>query len=109
MTIAQVPEASTGPQFINDGDHTGPPLLKGSECRHLPNGSAVVMVVDSSGKKVHATFPSQSRWDNRWTGAPWQDDRLDPSATYRLLHPKLVDLWLVHRASLDDWGTETDG
>ncbi len=97
MTIPCITEASPGPTFLPAGDHTGQPLIKGSECRHLPDGSAVRMVQDSSGKKLRSTFPSQSRWGNRWTGAPWQDDRLDDKATYVLLSPDLVDLWLVHQ------------
>ena len=97
MTIPALAEASPGPTFLSGGDDTSQPLLKGSEGRYLPDGSAVVMVEDSAGKKVHQPFPAQTRWGNDWTGAPWQDDRLDHRATYRLLHPRPVDLWLVHQ------------
>lgn len=101
MTIPCIAEASPGPKFLPAGADTGQPLIKGSEVGHLPDGAAIVMVRDSSGKKVDPLFPAQTRVDTvdgtEWRGALHLGDKVDPGATYKLLHPAPVHLWLIHQ------------
>jgi hypothetical protein len=57
----------------------------------------IVMARDSSGGRVSSDYPGQARDEHgHWLGVTRLDNRVDPDAVYRILHPRptaLRHLW----------------